>query len=118
MTPPLGSPVLDAPDAFMPGTMGTAVDLALGLDAVADHPAFAVSASRGHRVDSAFEAVERHRPVALGNAKRFVIVVTANITLSHGTLLSKPGDSGHNGLQLVGFHVAPSPITGRELDDL
>jgi hypothetical protein len=98
--------------------MGTAVDLVLSLDAVAYNPAFAMGASRGHGFDSALEAVERHRSVALGDAERLVIVVTAKITLSHGTLLSKPGDSGHNGLQLVGFHVAPSPITGRELDDL
>src|SRR5438552_14092613 len=68
----------------MPGAIGTAVDLALGLDAVADHPAFAVGASGGHGVDGAFEAVERHRPVALGNAERLVIVVAAHITLSHG----------------------------------
>ena len=84
-----GRAVLDAPDAFVPGAMGAAVDVALGLDAVADHAAFAVGASGRHCVDGAFEAVERHRPVALGDAERLVIVVTANITLSHGTLLSK-----------------------------
>ena len=92
-----GGPVLDTPDAFMPGAMGTAVDLALGLDAVADHPAFAMGASGSHGVDGAFEAVERHRPVALGNAERLVIVVAAHITLSHGTLLSKHGVPRQNG---------------------
>ena len=73
----------------MSRAMGTAVDLVLGLDAVADNPAFAMGASGGHGFDSALEAVERHRSVALGDAERLVIVITAHIALSHGTLLSK-----------------------------
>lgn len=40
------------------GTVGAAVDGAVGLNAVADNPATAVLAGRGKRVDGAFEAVE------------------------------------------------------------
>ena len=100
--------------------MGTAVDVALGLDAVADHAAFAVGASGRHGVDRALEAVERHRPVALGDAERLVIVVTANITLSHGTLLSKPGDSGTTACNWLGSTLRghPSPDASSTISDV
>jgi hypothetical protein len=35
-------------------------------------------------MDGALEAVECHRSVALGDAEGLVIIVTADITLSHG----------------------------------
>jgi hypothetical protein len=47
--------------------MGTAVDFAFGLDAVTDQAAFTVGAAGGQSVNCTFEAVERHRPVALGD---------------------------------------------------
>src|SRR4029453_8274423 len=90
--------------------MRAAVDLALLLRAVADHPAFAVGASGGHGVDGAFEAVERHGPVALGDPERLVIVVTAHITLSHGTLLSKRMEfDGRTATNRSGSTLAATP---------
>jgi hypothetical protein len=51
-------------------------------------------------MDGAFEAIECHRATALGDAERFVIVITADITFRHGMLLSK---HGFNGRQWIGF---------------
>jgi len=56
-------------------------------------------------MDGTLEAIECHGPIALGDSERLVIVITADITLSHGTLLSKHGVSPHNGQQPGGFHV-------------
>ena len=83
-----GSAIFDALDAFMLGAMGAAVDLAFRLYPVADHPAFAMAAAWGHGLNRAFEAVEGHCPVTLGDTERFVIVVSADVAVSHGTLLS------------------------------
>lgn len=47
-----------AGNAGFPGAVGAAVDPAIGLDAVADHPAPAVLTGRRDPVDRAFEAVE------------------------------------------------------------
>src|SRR5262249_20438072 len=82
------SAIADALDALMLGAMGTAIDLISGLDAVTDHAAVAVRTTRCHGVNGAFEAVESHAPAALRDAEGFVVVVTANITSSHGVLLS------------------------------
>jgi len=72
----------------MLGAMGTAINLIAGLDAVTDHAAVAVCATRRHGVYGAFEAVEGHAPAALRDAEGFVVVVTAHITSSHRALLS------------------------------
>src|SRR5262245_53866730 len=95
--PPSVSTIADAFHALVFSAMSTAVNLSLGLRAVADHPAFAVGASGGHGVDGTFEAVERHRPVSLGDTDRLVIVVAAHITLSHGTFLSEAQRFSQNG---------------------
>jgi putative intracellular protease/amidase len=93
--------------------MGTTVNLAFRLHPVADHPALAMGAARGHRLNRAFEAVEGHGPVALGDTERLVIVVTADFALSHGTLLSKLEVSRHNGGWPVGFHISTAePLLG------
>src|SRR5262245_45620626 len=64
--------------------MRTAEDLAGRLDPVADHPAVAMGAAWRHGVDGALEAVEGQCSPVLGNAERFVVVVTAHIALGHG----------------------------------
>jgi hypothetical protein len=45
----------------MVGAMGATKYLAVRLDPVTDHTASTMAAGRRHRVDRAFEAVERHR---------------------------------------------------------
>jgi hypothetical protein len=69
--------------------MGTAVDLARGLDAVANDRALAVRTTRRHGVNGTLEAVERHGSVLTRDAKGIVIVITADVAFGHGTLLSR-----------------------------
>jgi hypothetical protein len=51
---------------------------------VANDAAPAVDASWRDRMDGAFEAVENMLSTAHNHFKRFVIVISANFTLSHG----------------------------------
>src|SRR5262245_26848735 len=68
----------------MAGAVGAAVHLALRLDAVPDDVALAMRAVRSHRMDGAFEAVERHGPALLSDLEGLVVIVAADIALGHG----------------------------------
>jgi hypothetical protein len=62
--------------------------LAIGFDAVADHSAAAMRASRGQRVNGAFETVEE-MPLALHrDFEAFIVIVSADFTLRHAEFLS------------------------------
>lgn len=84
-------PVSHAGFTGLPGAMGTAVDDAVGLYAVPDDPHPAVAASRRHRVDGAFEAVEgagRSRCVAEAEGEGAVVVVAAHVADCHRKIQS------------------------------
>ena len=63
--------------------MGAAINDTVRLDAVSNDMTLAVRASRCERVDRAFETIECHRLARLSNFKRFVVVITADITNRH-----------------------------------
>src|SRR6476660_2638587 len=75
-------------DALVLCAMCAAEDLAFGLDAMADHAAFAVGATRCQSVNGKFEAVERHGLSGKAYAEGLVVVVAANITSRHDLFLA------------------------------
>ena len=75
--------VLDTGDAGFAGAMGTAIEGAFRLDAVADDSAVAVLAFWSERVDGALEAVKIVGLAHDGNFQRFVVIVPANFTFVH-----------------------------------
>jgi hypothetical protein len=92
------------------GAVGAAVEAAVDLGAVADHPAPAVLADRRHQVDRALEAVEDVPPAGRGDLDRLVVVVAADLACRHGSLPSlwssvvSPGE--HLGKPLVALEGA------------
>ena len=68
-----------------------AIDLSALLETMADNSATTMSAGRRHRVNSAFEAVEGHRPAILSNSEGFIIFVAAMIAFSHFRDSLEPG---------------------------
>lgn len=84
----LVSAIIDASNPVLFGAMGAAIDPSLRFGAVPNHTAVAVRASGSHRLDGALEAVECHRPIALDDLERLVVIVAADIALWHGLLLS------------------------------
>jgi hypothetical protein len=66
--------------------MGAAIDRAAVLDAMTDDRTLAVRTPRRHGMDRTFEAVERHRLSSLRDAKRLVVVITADVTSCHENL--------------------------------
>jgi hypothetical protein len=74
--------------ALVLGTVGTAIDLATGLDTVTDHSTVAVGAARRHSMNGTLKAVEGHGSVALADTESLVVIVTAHIASSHRTLRS------------------------------
>jgi hypothetical protein len=96
-------------DAFVLGAVGAAEDFASRLNPMANYPTFAVRAARSHRVNGTLEAVERHRLRAQGDAEGLIVIVAANVTASHGTLLVSWQGNGDGRIR---FHVpiqAPNP---------
>jgi hypothetical protein len=71
---------VDAGNAGFAGAMGTAVEGAFRLDAMADDLAIAVLAFWGKRVDGAFEAVKIMALTHDGDFQGFVVLVPANFT--------------------------------------
>ena len=67
-------------------TVRAAVGLSVRLDAVADDAALAVRARRSEYMDRALEAVEGMLLSALGDQEGLVVVVAADLTLSHCAL--------------------------------
>src|SRR5918994_1220805 len=80
-------PVYRAFHAGLLGAVGTAVHRAVRLDSVADDADAAVAALRRHGVDRALEAVEGVRLTAPRHLERLVVLVAADLALSHWDLL-------------------------------
>ena len=78
---------MDSLDILVLRAMGAAKNLAFGLDAMTDYTAAAVSATRCQSVNGTFEAVEGHTLPSLAYAERLVVVIAANITPGHCSLL-------------------------------
>lgn len=68
-------------------------------------------ASGSHRLEGALEAVESHRPIALDDLERLVVVVAADIALCHGLLLSNFAAKGQRTATLS-FTLKRSGIFG------
>jgi hypothetical protein len=62
-------------------------ELPIGLHAMSDDPAAAMAAGRRNRVNGAFEAVEDMGLTRLDQLERLVVIVSANFTPCHRTLL-------------------------------
>ena len=69
------------------GAVGTAIDLALGLNTMTDDAASTMAALGRHGVDGALKTVEGHSVATLGNAKRLIVVVAAHLASGHSSLL-------------------------------
>jgi hypothetical protein len=65
------------------GAMDTAIDLATSFDAVTDYLAITMGTGRCQHVNRAFEAVKGPGFSTGRNLKRLVVIVPANIALSH-----------------------------------
>lgn len=63
--------------------MGATKEVTLDLHAVADDPAFAVLANRGHRLDRALEAVENMTYTGCRHLESLVVLVATNFTNGH-----------------------------------
>ena len=66
------------------GTMGTAKDLFVRFDSVANDPAVAVTADGGERLDGALEAVKSVRLATEGDGEGFVVNVAAGFAGGSG----------------------------------
>jgi hypothetical protein len=71
------------------GTPGAAEEGLVRLNAVSDDPAAAVSADGRQFVDRAFERIENVMVPRRHDLKRQVIVIPANFTFSHISLLDR-----------------------------
>src|SRR6266511_595045 len=80
---PLSDVVFRLSDSGLARAIGAAIERVLGLDAMPDDPAAALSADRGQLLDRAFEAVEDMLPARRDHLEGQIIIVAANFTLSH-----------------------------------
>jgi hypothetical protein len=74
--------------------MSTAVERALGFDAMADDSALAVRARRRQCVDRALETVENVGLSGVNHFKGLIVVVSADFALGHGILLVATDHAG------------------------
>jgi hypothetical protein len=65
--------------ALVLGAVSATINLAAGLDTMADDLAATMSASRRHCVNGAFKAVEGHRSTSEAHLQRFVINIAADL---------------------------------------
>src|SRR5262249_54121260 len=72
---------------FVLGAVGTAVNDALFLHSMPDHSAAAMGANRRQRLDGTFEGIENMLAAAHRHGERLVVLVLANVALSHGDVL-------------------------------
>jgi uncharacterized membrane protein YdfJ with MMPL/SSD domain len=93
--------VPDALHALFLRTVGATEDAAVRLDTVADHPAAAMLAFRGQRLNGTLEAVERVCPAVHDHLERLVVIVTAGLATCHDRVLQVPA-----------FRQQPYPATG------
>jgi hypothetical protein len=73
-------------------------DFTVCLDAVADDTAVTMRALGRHGVNGALKTIERHCPVALYDPQGLVVVISADVTFRHGTLLNlldRSATAGH-----------------------
>jgi hypothetical protein len=75
--------IRQAHDSRVLGAAGAAKDGFILLDTVADYSAAAVLATGREGMDGALEGVECVPPARHRDGKRFVIVVSTNVALSH-----------------------------------
>jgi hypothetical protein len=71
-------------DPGLARAIGAAIERVLGLDAVSDDLATAVSADGGKLLDRALKAVEDMLPARREYLEGHIIIVAANFTFSHG----------------------------------
>jgi hypothetical protein len=75
--------------------MGTAEEVAVHLDAMANDPALAMFADRSHRLDRTFETVEAVTRAGGYDLEALVIFIATNFTRGHRTsLLNSALDAG------------------------
>ena len=79
--------IVNTHDTAFLRAVGTAVERALGLDAMSDDSALAVRAGRRQCVNRALETVEDVGFSGVNHLKRLVVVVSADFALGHGILL-------------------------------
>jgi hypothetical protein len=70
------------------GAVGTAIDRFVGLDAMPDNPAPAVSAHRGQGMNGALKAIESMRFAIHDDIERLVVLIAASFTACHDWFLS------------------------------
>jgi hypothetical protein len=78
--------VAQSRDTLFLGAVIAAIEGAIGLQTVADDANTTVLASGGQSVDGTLKAVKDVALAAHDHLKRLVIVVTATLTLGHGSL--------------------------------
>jgi hypothetical protein len=92
----LRGPVADASDAGMFCAMRATIDRPAGFDAVPNHEALTMNASRRHRLNRTFEAIKCQDLARLRDTEGLVVVVSADIANRHLTLpLSRAGSIFH-----------------------
>jgi hypothetical protein len=83
-------------DAGMFCAMRATIDRPAGFDAVPNHEALTMNASRRHRLNRAFEAIKCQGLARLRDTEGLVVVVSADIANRHLTLpLSRAGSIFH-----------------------
>jgi hypothetical protein len=80
--------IVDTSDATLARTVGTAVHLAIRLDAMADDAAPTMDTLRGELMDRTLEAVEGMTTVPEQDVKALVVVIAADFALCHVFLIS------------------------------
>jgi hypothetical protein len=68
--------------------MGTAEEVTVHFDAVANDPALAMLADRSHRLDRTFETVEDVTRAGGYNLEAFVVFIATNLASGHRTSLN------------------------------
>jgi len=78
---------MDRHHSFFVGAMSAAINVSAGLHAMSNNPASAVLALWRERVDGTFEAIEIMGNPIHHDLDRFVVLVSANFTRTHKSLL-------------------------------
>jgi hypothetical protein len=78
--------IYDRFDAALPSAVSATKEGPLGLDAMADNPASTVIAYRSQLVNGTFEAIERMSTTCGDDLKSEIVIVPADLTLSHWIL--------------------------------
>jgi hypothetical protein len=84
----------DAPDSFLTGTVGAAVDHVRGFGPMADDPAPTMGTGRCQLLDRAFKAIEDVSAPSGNDLEGKVILIAADFADCHKASLGWIGDSG------------------------